>query len=208
MRLPVSSTSFCARTTAVSRRLVTAHGHSKAVATSIRPPSRRATATSRPTSSMRSSRSITQRDEPLRAPDRDFTRSGYRPDMGIIQLTRWAFPANIRAEDGRLLNPSFDSGCTPPTSYPFQGRCGFDSMLFFDVLPKVDRTSIFGRATFQLNPQVQLFAEAAYAYNKFSASIVPTSAGDIPGQQFFYPAGGPFYPAAFAAANGLSGDLS
>src|SRR5207249_3440962 len=149
-----------------------------------------------------------QRDEPLRAPDRDFTRSGYRPDMGIIQLTRWAFPANIRAEDGRLLNPSFDSGCTPPTSYPFQGRCGFDSILFFDVLPKVDRTNILGRATFQLNPEVQLFAEAAYAYNKFSASIVPTSAGDIPGQQFFYPAGGPFYPAAFAAANGLSGDLS
>ena len=84
----------------------------------------------------------------------------------------------------------------------------FDSILFFDVLPKVDRTNILGRATFQLNPEVQLFAEAAYAYNKFSASIVPTSAGDIPGQQFFYPAGGPFYPAALAAANGLSGDLS
>jgi len=149
-----------------------------------------------------------QRDEALRAPDRDFTRSGYRPDMGIIRLTRWAFPANIRAEDGRLLNPGFDTGCTPPTSYQFLGRCEFDFTLFFDILPKVDRTSVLGRATFQLNPEVQLFAEAAYAYNKLSASIVPTSAGDIPGQQFFYPQGGLFYPAAFAAANGLSGDLS
>ena len=74
-------------------------------------------------------------------------------------------------------------------------------------MPRVTRTSVLGRVTFQIQPNLQLFADATYAHNEFSASIAPTSAGG-PGQLLFYPAAGPYYPAQFAAANGLSGDLN
>jgi iron complex outermembrane receptor protein len=75
----------------------------------------------------------------------------------------------------------------------------------------VERTSVLGRATFQISPDVQLFAEASYAYHQFGLSIQPTPAWRRFSTQFLpvlYPAGGPFYPTDFAAANGLSGDLS
>jgi iron complex outermembrane recepter protein len=153
-----------------------------------------------------------QKDQVLRATDREFSRTGYRPEDGLFQLTRWTFPANIIADRGRFVNPGFDTGCTPPSSFPQplfgQTACGYDAQRFFDVLPQVSRTSILGRATFQSNPELQLFAEAAYAYSKFAFALPPTPAGGFLPDLFFYPEGGPFYPAAFASANGLSGDLN
>jgi len=151
-----------------------------------------------------------QKDEVLRATDRDFSRTGYRPDDGLFFLTRWTFPANIIA--GRQwVNPGFDTGCTPPYSFPLpvpSQSCGYDAQRFFDVLPQSSRTSVLGRATFQATPEFQLFAEAAYAYRTSTFALPPTPAGGFPPDLFFYPEGGPFYPAAFAAANGLSGDLN
>jgi len=151
-----------------------------------------------------------QKDEALHPSDRSFAHRS--PDDPLFGFSKWSMPANILTDNRTMLNPSYGSGCAPPLSLPvpFEGErwCGFDVNAFFDVLPRVTRTSVLGRATVQLNPEIQFFAEAAYAHNEFTLSIVPTSAGGFAGGEFFYPAGGPFYPAAFAAANGLSGDLS
>jgi iron complex outermembrane receptor protein len=153
-----------------------------------------------------------QKDEALRPSDRSF--AGYRPDDPLFTFSRWTFPANIIAGRGPAgwINPSFAEGCAPPDSrpVPFEGNrwCGFDVNRFFDILPRATRASALGRATFQIDPSLQLFAEASYAHNEFSASIAPTSAGGFTGGFFFYPAGGPYYPAEFAAANGVSGDLN
>jgi iron complex outermembrane receptor protein len=155
-----------------------------------------------------------QKDEILRAADREFARTGYRPDQGLLISNPQSFPANLDVPR-QILGPNFASGCAPPSSFPIIADgfqfCAFDPASLADILPPVERTSAFGRATFQLNPDLQLFAEASYTYQQFGLSIQPTPVFrgfSTQGLPALYPAGGPFYPTDFAAANGLSGDLS
>ena len=153
-----------------------------------------------------------QKDEALRTPDRAFALLA--PDDPLFSFSRWTFPANVIAGSGPRgrLNPSYASGCAPPASLPVpfedQRWCGFDVARYLDILPRATRASVLGRATFALRPELQLFVETAYAHNALTLAIGPTAAGGIPGELFFYPVGGPFYPTGFAAANGLSGDLN
>ena len=155
-----------------------------------------------------------EKDEILRAADREFARTGYRPDQGLLIANPQSFPANIDVPR-QVLGPNFATGCAPPVSFPITADgfefCAFDPASLADILPPVERTSVFGRATFQVRPDVQLFAEASYAHHRFGLSIAPTPVFrgfSTQGLPALYPAGGPFYPTAFAAANGLSGDLS
>jgi iron complex outermembrane recepter protein len=155
-----------------------------------------------------------QKDEILRAADREFARTGFRPDQGLLIGNPASFPANIDVPD-QVLGPNYATGCAPPTSFPITADgfkfCAFDPVSLADILPPVERTSVFGRATFQVRPDLQLFAEASYTYNQFGLSIQPSPAFrrfSTQGLPVLYPAGGPFYPTDFAAANGLSGDLS
>jgi iron complex outermembrane recepter protein len=155
-----------------------------------------------------------QKDQILRAADREFARTGYRPDQGLLIANPASFPANVDVP-GQILGPNFASGCAPPTSFPITREgfqfCAFDPVSLADIIPPVERTSAFGRATFQLRPDVHLFAEASYTHHQFILSIQPSPAFrgfSTQGLPVLYPAGGPFYPTDFAAANGLSGDLS
>jgi len=162
---------------------------------------------------------VHQKDEPLTATDREFSRTGYRPDQGLFQLLPTPFPANIYypdTPDGRLYNPSFASGCAPPHSLPGSiapapgDACGFDVVASSMIVPQVERTAVYGRGTLQANGDHQLFAELAYSDNRFTISKDPTPIAEFTNPNFvptLYPAGGPFYPTQFAAANGLSGDL-
>jgi len=154
------------------------------------------------------------KDTVLRAADREFTRTGYRPGDGLLSVNLLSFPANIVA--GRhTASPNFASGCAPPVSFAlvFGGNavCAYDPGSLADVLPPVERTTVFGRATLQLDSAHQLFAEAGYAHNRFALTLPATpvfSAFLAGGQPFRYPAGGPYYPSTFAAENGISGDLN
>ncbi|HXE84529.1 MAG TPA: TonB-dependent receptor, partial [Gemmatimonadales bacterium] len=161
---------------------------------------------------------VHQKDEPLTATDREFSRTAYRPDEGLFQLPPTPFPANIYdpATD-RLYNPSFASGCAPPyslpaTSAPTPGdACGFDYVGYSMLVPQVERTAVYGRGTLQASGDHQLFAELAYSDNRFTIVKAPTDIAPFTNPNFVttrYPAGGPFYPTQFAAANGLSGDLN
>ena len=150
-----------------------------------------------------------QKDQSLKALERDFARTGYRPDLGINNLTGITFPANIVDRPGsRVLNPSLASGCAPPSSLPFSPppfltpACGYDAAAAIDLLPEVERASAMLRGTWRADASLDVFAEALVGRNRFDAQIAPAA--------FFpmdYPAGGVHYPSAFAAANGLSGDL-
>jgi iron complex outermembrane receptor protein len=156
-----------------------------------------------------------QKDEALKAIDRDFARTAYRPDLGIDVLNPITFPANISdLPNRRFLNPTYAQGCSPPSSIPTVflpsggPACGYDFVTAIDLLPEVERASALARATWRLGPDTDLFAEALLSRNTFKLSIAPTpiapfSAYGPP----LYPAGGPYYPTAFSAANGLSGDL-
>jgi len=74
----------------------------------------------------------------------------------------------------------------------------------------LERSSVLGRATLQVNPEMQLFAEAGYAYNEFKLTLPPTTLyrySTFNQEPVLYPAGGPYYPTAFADEYGLTGDL-
>ena len=157
-----------------------------------------------------------QKDDALSATARPFSRTSYLPDAGINNLSPVAFPANIFAS-GLFYNPTYATGCTPPTSLPTTftfipgGACGFDAATLIDIIPAVERTGVVARATFQLNADHQLFAEAVYTRNNFNVKIAPTPASQFSTPNLdplLYPAGGPYYPTDFAAANGISGDLN
>jgi iron complex outermembrane recepter protein len=161
-----------------------------------------------------------QKDQALKALDREFARTGYRPDQGMNHLIPSTFPANIiDFAGGRALNPTFAAGCAPPSSLPigpspddpdhfFDLACGYDAATAIDLLPEVERASAMVRGTWRADASVDVFAEVLLGRNRFDAQIAPfgarafTSFGDL-----LYPTNGPYYPSAFAAANGLSGDL-
>ena len=155
-----------------------------------------------------------QKDGALAATARPFSRTAYIPDEGVNRLSRNTFPANIVVPStipgGRstLINPSYANGCAPPVSIPVRGApgqtCFFDFASVIDTIPSVERLGAVGRATYAVNAENQIFAEGNYAANRFRFSIAPTPA---PGGLAIYPVGGPFYPTAFAAEHGLTGDL-
>jgi iron complex outermembrane recepter protein len=152
-----------------------------------------------------------QNEEVLHARDRAFSRTGYRPEEGVDNTNRETFPANISAST--LLNPTFASGCMPPVTIPIPGtqRCGHDTLAVVNTIPPVERTNVLGVATWQLDADHQLFAHYLYSYDRYELirNTAPSSVSANPDHRpLLYPAGGPYYPTAFAAANGISGDLS
>ncbi|HEY2862347.1 MAG TPA: TonB-dependent receptor [Casimicrobiaceae bacterium] len=153
-----------------------------------------------------------QKDQHLAASARSFSKTVYLPDEGINGLSRNTFPANIVSQ-GVFYNPSRDSGCAPPQSIPAaptSPRCGFDYASVVDSLPPVERTSVLAGATWQINANLQLFAQYVYAHGNLSLTIAPTPASEqttFDNTPILYPVGGPFYPTQFAAANGITGPL-
>src|SRR5262249_47935287 len=160
-----------------------------------------------------------QKDDALAAIARPFSRTGYIPDEGVFGLSPETFPANIFDSTTQgYYNPSYARGCSPPSSLPIPvdaesglfSACGFDFAPFTNIIPPAERVGAFGRATLRLNTDDLLLAEIGYQRNTFEFAAAPTTVssdvtpGNIP---FYYPAGGPYYPTAFAAANGLSGNL-
>ncbi|HEX6795423.1 MAG TPA: TonB-dependent receptor [Casimicrobiaceae bacterium] len=156
-----------------------------------------------------------QKDEALAAADRDFTSTGYRPDMGLLNINALSFPANVRGPLG-LVNPTAATGCAPPRSFPFVTdtntlACGYDAQSLVDIVPPVERFNALGRATFQLTSDLSVYADLAYSRNRLALTLPSTplnSRVTTGGAQVLYPASGPYYPSAFAAANGITGDLN
>jgi len=156
-----------------------------------------------------------QKDQALAAASRDYTRSGYRPDLGLFNYNFFSFPANVRLASGDLLSPAAPSGCAPPRSFPIATgpttvACGYDPNSLADISPPAERFNALGRATFQVSPGTTLHGDFAYSHNRLELTLPATAvASGFPfGGPVIYPAGGPFYPSAWAAANGISGDLN
>ena len=158
-----------------------------------------------------------QKDEALDALERSFSRTGYRPSEGLLGLPPTTFPANVVLGRGLAGNPSFANGCAPPASLPTTGAqqtagnmCSYDVARDTMLLPEVERRTAYGRGTLRIAGAHELFAELGYAENRLTSAtsatpVFPPATPDF--SRFTYPAGGPFYPTAFAEANGVSGDI-
>ena len=60
-----------------------------------------------------------QAQQRLPANERDFSKSAYRPDIGLDALYGATFPSNIVDRPGaRIINPTAATGCSPPWTLP------------------------------------------------------------------------------------------
>jgi iron complex outermembrane receptor protein len=160
-----------------------------------------------------------QKDERLRAVDRSFSRTSFRPDDGLVNVLPTAFPANIVVRPGRFANPTFASGCAPPTSFPYTATlfgntnsgCFTDIAVFTDTVPAVESLNVVSRAAWQYAADHALFAEYLFSRRELEIRVAPTPVNRFLGANGLvarYPRSGPYYPADFAASLGLSGDLT
>jgi iron complex outermembrane receptor protein len=131
----------------------------------------------------------------LRATDREFSRTSYRPSLGIDGTSGFSAPANISQQPGfGLRNPGT---CSPPESFPSLSvpvQCRFDPASLSDILPPSQKTTVFARVASQLGANLQLFAEASRYHGVFSYRIQPAP---IASQMLPL---SPFYPATFVDA--------
>ena len=158
-----------------------------------------------------------QKHDALPARDRTFSRTAYRPDEFIDngRDRDVTFPANIRigtTENSSWVNPSYAAGCMPPFSIPVPGKqwCGYDHLSFINLLPPIERTNVYAGATWQFAPSHRMFVQYLYSQDRYERvrHVVSTLPAALPAnQRLRYPAGGPFYPTEFAAAQGIAGDL-
>jgi iron complex outermembrane receptor protein len=143
----------------------------------------------------------------IRAIDRDYAKSAFRPDLGVNKLSGNSIPANILTATG-FVNPSRATGCLPPFSIPTtRNRCGFDYASVIDILPPQEKTNLFLSGAFRVSSAMQFFGEFNYVKNLITFAISPTPASEqttFAGDPLLYPAGGQFYPAGL----GLAGDLN
>lgn len=157
-----------------------------------------------------------QHQHRLQARQREFARTAQRPEIGLDALHGSTFPANIVDRPGRrILNPALAVGCAPPTSLPFRSfpfltpACGEDPAAWTDLLPEAERASALLRGTWRAGAAFDVYAEALLSRSRLEMLTPPMQVlpvGNAAGPPL-YPAGGPYYPSTFAAANGLSGDL-
>lgn len=148
----------------------------------------------------------------IRAEDRDFSKTGNRPDIGVVKSSGNTFPANayLNNDDGTFVaGTSGFPNCAPPDSFKGGSNCRYDYSAKIDIVPKSERLGGLARATAQLSGDHQLFAELAYSKNEITlgSSQTPSSTSGRP--DYLYPAGGKYYPTAAvnAVAPGYNGDL-
>ena len=154
------------------------------------------------------------KQDSLKAIQRDFTRTGYIPSLGLDATNPGTIPANIvlsNAGGFSVFNPTIPPGganassCLPPLSFPsptFAGTCTFDAQRLIDTIPESERTNVIVHATWQMTATDQVFAESTYYRGRFVQRIAPVpvlSPFEV-GHDFSLPPSSPFYPAAFVAS--------
>jgi iron complex outermembrane recepter protein len=153
------------------------------------------------------------RQDPLKASQRDSTRTSYVPDIGLDKTSQNTFPANIRgfgqARDS-FRNPTIPypaganaQSCAPPFSFPVAAApyaCWFDYASVIETIPQSERWNAIGRYSWQVNADTQFFAEGSYYRGTFIQRISPTPVVSSLGNAYVLAPTSPYYPAAYVAS--------
>jgi iron complex outermembrane receptor protein len=143
----------------------------------------------------------------LKASQRESTKTGYLPWLGVDTTTFNSVPANIfQPGFGGARNPTIPAtgttpaSCLPPFSFPTQRQpqlCWFDYASVIETIPEAEKMSVIGRLTWQIHPDHQFFAEGSYYRGKFTYRFSPT-----PVEAVTLPSTSPYYPTAYVASAG------
>jgi iron complex outermembrane receptor protein len=131
----------------------------------------------------------------LKATDRDFAKTAFVPFSAngtnyIYDRTSTAtVPANVSVTFNDPTQPSIGfspylkkNGKCPAMNFESIANtattqnCAFDFVSTIEIVPENKRDSFFGKATFKLNDNVNLFAEAALSRLDLTARIAPNTA--------------------------------
>ncbi|HEX8612030.1 MAG TPA: TonB-dependent receptor [Telluria sp.] len=140
------------------------------------------------------------RQSALQATDRDFARTGVRPELGLNRTSGTTFPANFFAgpavPGGASIsaNPSFATGCQPPYSIPNPsgGRtCRFDSTQFIDLIPETRQETFLGRFSKKMGQDHTASLEYLHSRSTNEARVAPPPLANI---GLTMTAASPYYP--------------
>lgn len=157
-----------------------------------------------------------QKLERIKAADREFSKTAYlpfAPGGNFDRTSGNSIPGNVfLPSTGQTISPGLP-GCLPPYSFPTlsaSGRtqCRFDFASVIDIVPDQEMWNVLGSAKWQFLPDHQAFIDASWAQNKTTTRISPapvSSATLLSGDPVLTIPGTPYYPTAFAIANGVNG---
>ena len=133
------------------------------------------------------------RQSALQAIDREFSRTGVRPERGVSQTSGTPFPANFFSENGISGNPSFATGCQLPYSIPSTRNrtCRFDFTQFVDNIPLTEQASALGRFTKKFGQDHTASLEYLHSWSANESRVAPPPLAGI-GLTMFGTS--PFYP--------------
>ncbi len=148
----------------------------------------------------------------IRAADRDFAKTGNRPDIGVVKSSGNTFPANAynAATGAYIPGVAGFPNCAPPDSFKGGSNCRYDYTSKIDIVPASTRMGGLLRGTAQLSSDHQLFAEMSYSRNELILGSSQTPSSTSGRDDYYYPAGGKYYPTAAVDASssaGYRGDL-
>ncbi|MEW6763725.1 MAG: TonB-dependent receptor [Pseudomonadota bacterium] len=137
---------------------------------------------------------------PLRATDRDFSRTGIRPDRGMFEVSGTTFPANFFSDLGISGNPYYPT-CQLPESPPLPDAplCAFDYTRYVDNIPKTRQFSAMGRLSRKFGEHTGSL-EFVHGRSTNEALVSPPPLSGIgvimPGSSPYYPGNGvvPAFP--------------
>ncbi len=135
--------------------------------------------------------------------DRPYSATGYQPALGLANLSRFSFPANIATPDG-LVNPAAPAcgGFTVQVG----NACKYDSVRQTDVLPPDRTLGGLARGVIRLPGDSQAYVELIGSRHTtlFNTAPSPADPFDLPGSPpWVVPVNSPFYPTGL----GLTGDI-
>ncbi len=145
----------------------------------------------------------------LRATQRPYTSTGYRPELGLVSRSLASWPANIvvAGSNGRptYLNPAAPA-CTEVT-IPVRTWCSFDPAKTMYLIAPSRQLNGLARATLRLGDETEAYAEllASTSRIQYRASASPANPSfSASGATFLLPEASAYYPTGL----GLSGDLA
>lgn len=147
----------------------------------------------------------------IAASDRSYSKTSFRPDLGINRTSANSIPANIATANGQV-NPYGEryvgraASCAPPASFSVNtasgapgASCRYDFASVIDIYNPTESGSLFLRGTLQVGPNNQVFVEGNHTETRQTFRISPTPASEATvfnvGQTpVLYPRTGRYYP--------------
>ncbi len=146
----------------------------------------------------------------LAATERSFANTGIRPEHGVSQTSGTPFPANFFSTLGITGNPSFATGCNPPSSVPRASNktCRYDYTREVDLIPLTRQETFMGRFTRKFGPDHTANIEYLHARSTNESRVAPPPMA-LPNVDPVIHATSPFYPGGIGgtpAVAGLTGE--